>query len=81
MKVIVLGAAAGFAFGMAASLPARAQFMTPYPPLIEVPPPEPYPAPQKPASKPPQPARAVPPPQDRSPPELSRCYQGRTKIC
>jgi hypothetical protein len=78
MKVIVLGAAAGLAFGMAASLPAHAQFA--YPPLIEVPPPQPYPAPQKPASKTPRPARAAPL-QDRSPPELSRCYQGRTKIC
>ena len=79
MKVTVLGATAGLAFGMAASLRADAQFA--YPPLIEVPPPEPYAAPQKPASKPPQPAWAVRRPQDRSPPELSRCYQGRTKIC
>ncbi len=81
MKVIVLAAAASLAFGMAASLPADAQFAAPYPPLIELPPPQPYPAPQKPASKPPQPARAAPPPQDGSPPELSHCYQGRTKIC
>jgi len=81
MKIIVLGAAAGFALGVAARLPADAQLIAPYPSLIEVPPPEPYPAPQKPASKPPQRARAVPLPQDTSPPELSRCYQGRTKIC
>jgi hypothetical protein len=79
MKAIVLGAAAGLAYGMAASPAAHAQFA--YPPLIELPPPQPYPAPQKPASKPLQPARVATPPQDRSPPELSRCYQGRTKIC
>ncbi len=47
MKAIVLGAAAGLAFGMAASPAAHAQFA--YPPLIELPPPQPYPAPQKPA--------------------------------
>lgn len=81
MKIIVLGGAAGFAFGMAASLRAHAQLIAPYPSLIEVPPPEPYPAPQKSASNPPQRARAAPPAQDTSPPELSRCYQGRTKIC
>jgi hypothetical protein len=83
MKVILLGAAAGLVFGMASSLPGHAQYMAPYPPLIEVPPPEPYAAPQKPASKPPapEPARAAGPPQDRSPPELSHCYQGRAKIC
>jgi hypothetical protein len=79
MKAIVLGAAAGLAYGMAASPAAHAQFA--YPPLIELPPPQSYPPPQMPASKPPQPARVAPSPQDRSPPELSRCYQGRTKIC
>jgi hypothetical protein len=80
MKAIVLGVAAGLAFGVGARLQAHAQFAAPYPPLIELPPPQPYYAPQKPASKPPLPGRAAPP-QDRSPPELSRCYQGRTKIC
>lgn len=81
MKAIVLSAAAGLAFGVAASLPAHAQFVAPFPPLIELPPPQPYPALRKPASKPPQPHMVAPPPQDRSPPELSRCYQGQTRIC
>jgi hypothetical protein len=80
MKVIVLGAAAGVAFGMAANPQAHAQFAAPYPPLIELPPPQPYPAPEKPASKTPHPA-GVARPEDRSPPDLSRCYQGRAKIC
>ncbi len=70
MKAILFGAAAAFAFGMAASFSAEAQFIAPYPTVIAVPPPEPYFAPQKPAPKPAQPARAAPPPQGASPPEL-----------
>lgn len=79
MKV-ALRAVAGLAFGLAVSLPAQAQFFAPYAPVIEVPPPAPYVTPQKHAPMPSAPQKAAPP-APAAPQDLSRCYQGRVRIC
>ena len=79
MKAIVLGSAAGLAVAVAASLPAHAQFA--YPVIIWSPPPAQNLALPRLAPKPAQPANTTAPPPDASAPDLSRCYQGRVRVC
>ncbi len=81
MKSKLLGVAAGLALAVAGNAPAEAQFMSsPYPVIIVPPPPAQNLIMPKYPSKPAQPARPAPPP-DAPAPDLSKCYQGRARVC
>jgi hypothetical protein len=82
LKELVLGSAARLAIAVAMSTPAQAQYMTgSYPASIVIPPPTQNLVLPKPASKPAQQAKTTGPPPDTSAPDLSRCYQGRVRVC
>lgn len=73
-------ALAGLALGFAALSPAQAQFMSPYPAVIIVPPPaQSFAMPKKPRPPPSPPAAA--PPDPSAPHELTCHYQGQTRVC
>jgi hypothetical protein len=77
MKAMVLRAAAGVAFALAASLPADAQFA--YPTIIVPPPPAQNLVMPRPAPKPAAPGKPTEP--APAPTDQRHCYQGQTNIC